>query len=116
MNALLLGSLVLVPYAALANVVVIPRQGPQFSGPRALTLYNCQADFVDTVKGWSEVKREWCCQHGGVFCKLAKEQSGTVAINSGLLVAAQLGLLKGADGSKAKVNYDCAVAWCQFLV
>jgi len=71
-------------HGSAGNVVVVPRRQPVAGPPglRALMLYDCQADFLDMMRGWSEEKRAWCCSRSGINCKLAtSRQSKAVVVN-----------------------------------
>merc|ERR1719418_284347 len=82
-----------VPDGVLANVFVLPGQKPSGSAvdvqqPRALMLYDCQADFLDMVRAWSPEKMGWCCSRSGLACKQAVEvQTQTVVLNAGFSCA-----------------------------
>mmetsp|Transcript_939 Transcript_939/g.3022 ORF Transcript_939/g.3022 Transcript_939/m.3022 type:complete len:196 (-) Transcript_939:58-645(-) len=92
--------------AVAANIILTPRVdaipgvpltspgefGDALPPPRALLLFDCKADFLDSVRGWSEPKKEYCCKRHNAFCKGAAERQG-VQMNT---------------------DFDCAEGWANW--
>jgi len=64
----------------LGNVVVLPKKPT--AEPRTLMLFDCQADFLDSMRSWSAGKKAWCCKRHGVSCVRAAEHQSEQAIAS----------------------------------
>uniref|UniRef100_A0A6U8WXA0 Uncharacterized protein n=1 Tax=Zooxanthella nutricula TaxID=1333877 RepID=A0A6U8WXA0_9DINO len=70
-----------------AEVMVVPTEvlrhglrGPALMAPgRSLLLFDCKADYLDWVRGWSDAKRDYCCQRSGLSCEKAAERQRSQA-------------------------------------
>mmetsp|Transcript_82525 Transcript_82525/g.238446 ORF Transcript_82525/g.238446 Transcript_82525/m.238446 type:complete len:195 (+) Transcript_82525:117-701(+) len=90
---------------ASGNIIVMPRDelafkpprlpselGGALPPPRGLMLFDCKADFLD-MRGWSDVKKEWCCQRHSAVCKGAEER----------------------QADQADAAFDCEEGWANWL-
>lgn len=66
---------------ALGNVIILPKK-TTVAEPRTLMLYDCQADFLDSMRSWSVGKKSWCCKRKGITCARAAEQQADQALKS----------------------------------